>query len=94
VRTTWIYVPNVAAALELDLENVATSFDAQRLLGIALGRVLAHEIVHAIAPDVEHTSGGLMRAGLDSVQLVRDRPALAAGDSERLVSRARAWLAR
>jgi hypothetical protein len=94
VRTTWIYVPTVAAELELDLDRVATSFDAQRLLGIALGRVLAHEIVHAIAPDVEHTSGGLMRAGLDSVQLVRDRPALAAGDSERLVSRARAWLAR
>jgi hypothetical protein len=94
VRTTWIYVPNVAAALELDLENVATSFDAQRLLGIALGRVLAHEIVHAIAPDVEHTSGGLMRPGLDAVQLVRDRPSLTAGDSERLVARARAWVAR
>ena len=93
VRTTWVYVPNVASALGLDLEAVVTSFDAQRLLGLALGRVLAHEIVHAIAPDVEHASAGLMRPGLDAFQLVRCRPALEARDSVRLAARARAWLA-
>lgn len=29
-------------------------------LGIALGRVLAHEIIHSIAPDCPHTATGLM----------------------------------
>jgi len=93
VRTTWVYMPNVAEALELDLAAVAYSFDAQRLLGIALGRVLAHEIVHAIAPDVEHTSAGLMRPALDAFQLVRERPALPGSACTLLPERARAWLA-
>jgi hypothetical protein len=93
VRTTGVYLPTVASALELDLDGVALSFDAQRLLGIALGRVLAHEVVHAVAPDVEHASAGLMRSGLDAFQLVRDRPALSGSASTLLQARARAWLA-
>jgi hypothetical protein len=93
VRTTWIYVPNVATALELELPAEALSFEAQRLLGIALGRVLAHEIVHAIAPDVEHASAGLMRPGLDAFQLVRERPELSGDASTLLQARARDWLA-
>jgi hypothetical protein len=94
VRTTWIYVPTVASALDLDPADVALSFDAQRLVGVALGRVLAHEVVHAIAPDVDHAGAGLMRPGLDAFQLVRCRPDLQAVDSALLVARARAWLAR
>lgn len=35
-----------------------------RRLGRALGRVLAHELVHAVAPDCPHTHGGLMSARL------------------------------
>ena len=31
-----------------------------RRLGIALGRVLAHELTHTIAPDCPHTKSGLM----------------------------------
>ena len=31
-----------------------------RRLGIALGRVLAHELTHTIAPDCPHTASGLM----------------------------------
>ena len=92
VRTTWVYMPNVAAALELDLGRVATSFESQRLLGVALGRILAHEIVHALAPDVEHARAGLMRPGLDAVQLVSDRPALSGSASALLQAGARAWL--
>lgn len=35
-----------------------------RRLGIALGRVLAHELTHSIAPDCPHTPTGLMAARL------------------------------
>lgn len=35
-----------------------------RRLGIALGRVLAHELTHSIAPDCPHTQRGLMAAQL------------------------------
>jgi hypothetical protein len=92
VRTTWVYMPKVTSTLGLDPESVSASFDAQRLLGVALGRVLAHELVHAIAPDVEHASAGLMRPGLDAFQLLRGRPALNAPGSALLAARARAWL--
>ena len=45
--TIWVYVPAVALTLGLDPEAVATSLEAQRLVGLALGRVVAHEVVHA-----------------------------------------------
>ena len=35
-----------------------------RRLGIALGRVLAHELTHSIAPECPHTRSGLMAAQL------------------------------
>jgi hypothetical protein len=93
VRTTWVYLPSVAATLGLGLEAVATSFDAQRLIGVALGRVLAHEMVHAMAPDVEHARVGLMRSRLRVFQLVRGRPALADDCVASLAAGARLWLA-
>ena len=93
VRTTWVYVPTVEATLELDPEKVTTSFDAQRLVGLAIGRVLAHEIVHAIAPGVEHAGTGLMRPRLHSFDLVRGRAALEGDCAERLAAGARDWLA-
>ena len=34
-------------------------------IGVAVGRVLAHELVHAIAPECPHTRTGLMAARLD-----------------------------
>ena len=93
VRTTWIYLPTVEATLELDPESVTTSFDAQRLVGVALGRVLAHEIVHAVAPTVEHAGTGLMRPRLHAFELVRGRPALEGDFAARLAAGANDWLA-
>ncbi len=34
-------------------------------IGVAVGRVLAHELVHAIAPECPHTRTGLMAASLN-----------------------------
>ncbi len=38
-------------------------------LGCALGRAIAHEIVHALTPEPFHTRSGLMRAAQDSQTL-------------------------
>lgn len=40
-------------------------------LGTALGRVLAHELLHTVAPDCPHTSHGLMAAQFDRRMLTR-----------------------
>jgi len=55
----WVRVPHVRAAAgivetrsPLDLPSAE-----RRRLGVALGRVIAHEIVHALAPALPHGSG-------------------------------------
>jgi hypothetical protein len=93
VRTIWLYVPEVAATLGLEPEAVVTSLESQRLVGVALGRVVAHELVHALAPAVEHTDAGLMRPRLHAGELARGRPALAGECAESLAAGAHAWLA-
>jgi len=66
----WVHVPNVRAAIGLSPRGPAASIEAStaRALGIALGRVIAHEVVHALAPAVPH-GRGLMSASLTRSQL-------------------------
>ena len=92
VPTIWVYVPTVALALGLDLEAVATSLDAQRLMGLALGRVVAHEIVHVLAPDVGHGGASVMRPRLQAFHLSSGRLALESDCAAALAAGARAWL--
>jgi hypothetical protein len=94
VPATWIYVPNVALALGLEPDAVQGSFEAQRRVGIALGRVVAHELVHVLAPEREHAQAGVMRRTLGAFHLASGRPALEKGDAEALAEGARAWEAR
>ncbi len=47
-----------------------------RRLSRALGRVVAHEMIHAVVPTEQHGSGGLMRKGLGYSFLVKDEVAL------------------
>ena len=60
-HAVWVYLPHVANALGLDPDR-PTSWNAAEVsqLATALGRVAAHEIIHALAPDLPHTAGGLM----------------------------------
>jgi len=91
--TIWVYVPTVALALGLDLEAVASSLAAQREVGMALGRVVAHEVVHALAPEVPHGGTSVMRPQLRALQLTSGRQALESDCAAALAAGARAWLA-
>ncbi len=58
--TVYVFVPVVREALGNRLQTARRR--AELLLGRALGRVAAHEVVHAIAPDVPHASSGVMKS--------------------------------
>lgn len=61
----WVSVPNVRFVL-----GVAPSEQhAPVLLATALGRVIAHEVVHAFVPDRPHDAGGLMGRAVNRGQL-------------------------
>jgi hypothetical protein len=65
-RFVWVHVPSVRAATGLSTRGSGLNleFHSARRLGIALARVIAHEVVHALAPELPHGSG-LMSARLD-----------------------------
>jgi hypothetical protein len=66
----WIHVPSVRAAAGITSPRTGPGLEihAARQLGVALARVIAHEVVHAIAPALEH-GHGLMSARLDRAML-------------------------
>jgi hypothetical protein len=61
----WIHVPSVRAAVGVPAGRSLSAMGVheRRVLGVALGRVAAHEVVHAVAPGVSHGQG-LMSAFL------------------------------
>jgi len=66
----WVRVPNVQAAIGISRgwSLLGLRPDEQRRLAVALGRVIAHEVVHAVVPSVPHGTG-LMSGGLSRRQL-------------------------
>ena len=66
----WVHVRSVRAVIGLDARGPAFTMVAvaSRDLSLALGRVVAHELVHALAPSVPHGTG-LMSALLTCRQL-------------------------
>jgi hypothetical protein len=80
-HTTWIYLSNVIWALGLqDKHARRLSVQEEEQVARALGRVAAHEIVHAVAPDLRHSAHGLMAEKLGRAYLIRDTVALAPGE--------------
>ena len=65
-RFVWVHVPSVRAAAGVASQRTGPSLDphSARRLGIAMARVIAHEVVHALAPTVPHGTG-LMASRLD-----------------------------
>jgi hypothetical protein len=71
LRAVWVFQDNVRLALGLGTGSLGPrDVDA---LGRALGRVVAHEVIHAIAPEAPHASAGLMRHALSPDFLLRRR---------------------
>jgi hypothetical protein len=86
----WVYCPSVVGALGLRTDT-RRAFLAERGLGVALGRVVAHELVHALAPEVPHGSG-LMAPALRPDALRGPPLALDVRSAATLNAAARSWL--
>jgi len=84
-RTTWVYLSNVLWALGLQDRSARTFTPGEEVeIARALGRVAAHEIVHALAPDVPHSRNGLMASRIGRAQLVHGSPTLSAREQKAL----------
>jgi hypothetical protein len=81
----WILVPQVRAALGLPSKRLPGE---EPLLSRALARVMAHEIIHLIAPNVPHVPGGLMNASMGRDTLLRPLAATLNGGLARAVQAA------
>jgi hypothetical protein len=64
VHTVWVFLPNVAAVLGFERDPSQWTGQERVAFGIAVGRVIAHEIFHALLPDLPHASHGLMAESL------------------------------
>jgi hypothetical protein len=74
VAAVWIYVPEVKWTLGLAHAPIAAWSGAQRAaFGRALGRVAAHETIHALLPRLPHAATGLMSAQIDRTALLARR---------------------
>ena len=73
-RAVWVFVKSVRWTLGHDLRRpLRTEGDEGRELAFAVARVVAHEVVHSIAPEEPHTRGGLMSHSLNRDTLLGRR---------------------
>ena len=80
-HTTWVYLSNVLWALGLKDKGVhRLSIQEEEQVARALGRVVAHEIVHAVAPHLPHSAHGLMAEKLGRAYLIQPVAALTAAE--------------
>lgn len=63
VVSAHVFYPVIIATL-LDRDESIEDL-SERTIGRAVGRVIAHELMHAVSPQVPHTRFGLMRAAMD-----------------------------
>jgi hypothetical protein len=58
--------------------------DPEKLMGVALGRVVAHELVHMLLGSGKHSDSGVFKPSLTVEQLVSAELPLDEGDADRL----------
>jgi hypothetical protein len=69
----WIFLDNMAWTVGVpSLDRLLRPEQASRI-GRAIGRIVAHEVIHAVAPGLEHARSGLMAARLDRDDLLANR---------------------
>jgi hypothetical protein len=84
-RTTWIYLSNVLWILGLQDRSPHGFTPAEEEdIARALGRVVAHEIVHAVAPHLPHSRNGLMADRINRVLLIHGSVSLGAREQKAL----------
>jgi hypothetical protein len=71
-RAAWVYVEDVRVVLRGGTS--APRGPAIRELSVAVGRVLAHEVVHLLAPEHPHATAGLMAGAVDRRVLAGKAP--------------------
>jgi hypothetical protein len=75
-QPVWIFVENIKRAMSVSPSQPRLQRQT-RELSIAAGRVVVHELVHALVPDAPHALEGLMKHSLRRADLVGTRPFLA-----------------
>jgi len=68
-----VFLSNIRWTLGQDPRMPRVTPQQASELGVALSRVVAHEVIHAIAPDEPHAASGLMHHSMDRSFLVRGR---------------------
>jgi hypothetical protein len=65
-----VFLAEIRGTLDLDAQKTELPKSQETmLLAWALARVVAHEIVHAVAPETVHTTAGLMQPKLTRADL-------------------------
>ena len=68
--TLWVCLPNLVVVAASARGSDRSTFPDQHRLGVALGRVIVHELVHLAAPELPHARRGLFSRKLDRTRLV------------------------
>ncbi|HKC14274.1 MAG TPA: hypothetical protein VKI41_19785 [Vicinamibacteria bacterium] len=75
-RAVWVFLSSLRWTLGDPAPERPLNSRQEREVALALARVVAHEVVHAIAPDEPHSRGGLMNHSLNRAFLLGPRSAL------------------
>jgi hypothetical protein len=75
-RAVWVFLSSVRWTLGDPAPERPLNARQEREVALALARVVAHEVVHAIAPDEPHSRGGLMNHSLNRAFLLGPRSPL------------------
>jgi hypothetical protein len=75
-RAVWAFLENVRWTLGFDHERDLPAASRELAFGLALGRVAAHEVIHALAPEEPHAKSGLMSHSMNRAFLLGDHAPL------------------
>jgi hypothetical protein len=91
--TVWISVPNLLLAAKLPGNLEVLDVHDQTRLGLALARVIVHEMVHLADPGLPHGTRGLFASSLGRRELVDSVPHLERAARESLLRALSRWSA-
>jgi hypothetical protein len=93
-RAAWVSVAAVARVLDRPYApGRRLGGDVAHEFATAIARVVTHEIAHLAAPELPHTSQGLMRRSLRRIDLLHPAPILEGGKQQTFRARIAAFAA-